>query len=195
MPGLQVPLLLSFIARTLCSPDNPTQHSSSPSSTRHIYFFPCISLLLARVVKATLRQKRITGVCVAIFRIWPVCFWPSVLQCQIVFLCLCDLAVQPWGFCLDCEIYFWSGISRTSLGPVHNFNLFFYVFHSSGGSLRDYKPRALTERQMVGQWSLVFLFLEFCNTKRGSGMILNEYFSSHMIIHRYLKVNMWLSLL
>lgn len=63
VPGLQV-ALLSFIAAALCSPHNPTQHFSSPSLTLHVYFFSCISLVFARVVKATgSDKKRITGVC------------------------------------------------------------------------------------------------------------------------------------
>lgn len=57
-PGLQVPPLLSLIARTLCSPDNPTQHSPSPSLICHIYFILCISLASARMVKATGSDKK-----------------------------------------------------------------------------------------------------------------------------------------
>lgn len=79
VPGLQVPLL-SFIARTLCSPDNPTQHTSSPSDSPYLFLPLHFSISLsvsARVVKATgSQQKRITGVCVAVFRTWPL-----VLQC------------------------------------------------------------------------------------------------------------------
>lgn len=61
---LQVPLL-SFIARALCSPNNPTQRSDSPH-----WFIPCISLLFsifARVVKATGTDKSGWLECVLLF--------------------------------------------------------------------------------------------------------------------------------
>lgn len=94
--------------------------------------------------------------CVAVYRTWLLRFWPLVLQCHVVFLCLHEEAAQLWVFYLYCGIYiylpndmcFWSGIFRTSLGPAHNFSHVFLFFVVQRRSLGDLKPRAFRERHM-----------------------------------------------
>lgn len=123
--------------RFLCShlERGRSAHQIIPRNTLPLLVYLCpFSLcfpVFARVVKATGAHERGKPECVLLLlgRTWPACFWPSVL--------LSASSILLWGLYLHAVRCFWSGISRSGPGPVHQRR-----------SLRDQKPPASTGGHM-----------------------------------------------